>query len=184
MSRRGGAPRPGRLCPQGLSAAFGDLYRAGDPRARTARARHPDRLAAPPDRPQDAIRCIAAIRAERLYLPEYLYQEPLRVWRGWRIGAAAAGLSRRAGAPGSPIWGATRRPNRVRRFGQALVLAAELPRGHRPPARAFPPYAGLGRALCGADLRASPGASRRMPRTSGRPPTGKSAKSSPRPSGR
>src|SRR5580658_4707964 len=26
----------------------------------------------------------AAIRAERLYLPEYLYQEPARVWRGWR----------------------------------------------------------------------------------------------------
>src|SRR5215469_16655218 len=24
------------------------------------------------------------VRAERLYLPEYLYQEPLRVWCGWR----------------------------------------------------------------------------------------------------
>jgi glycosyltransferase involved in cell wall biosynthesis len=66
------------------------------------------------------------IAAPRLYLPEYLYQEPRRVWRGWR-------LARRL-----PGYGEARRtwladlvrdptPNRVRRFGQALVLAAELP---------------------------------------------------------
>jgi glycosyltransferase involved in cell wall biosynthesis len=66
------------------------------------------------------------IGAERLYLPEYLYQEPLRVWCGWRRARRFAG------------YGAARRawlrdlvrdptPNRVRRFGQALVLAAELP---------------------------------------------------------
>ncbi len=66
------------------------------------------------------------IRAERLYLPEYLYQEPLRILRGWR---AARRL------PGYPAarhtWLADLRrdptPNRIRRFGQALVLAAELP---------------------------------------------------------
>jgi glycosyltransferase involved in cell wall biosynthesis len=67
------------------------------------------------------------ITAERVYLPEYLYQEPLRVWRGWR-------RARR-----TPGYRAARRtwlrdllrdptPNRIRRFGQALVLAAELPR--------------------------------------------------------
>lgn len=66
------------------------------------------------------------IRAGLLYLPEYLYEAPLRVWRGWRC-------SRRL-----PGYGALRRqfladlrrdptPNRVRRLGQALVLAAELP---------------------------------------------------------
>jgi glycosyltransferase involved in cell wall biosynthesis len=66
------------------------------------------------------------IRAARLYLPEYLLREPLRVVRAWWH-------SRRF-----PSYSATFRiwlqdltrdptPNRIRRFGQALVLAAELP---------------------------------------------------------
>jgi glycosyltransferase involved in cell wall biosynthesis len=66
------------------------------------------------------------IAAARLYLPEYLYQEPRRVWRGWRRARRRAGY-RRAWR----IWLADLRrdptPNRIRRFGQALVLAAELP---------------------------------------------------------
>jgi glycosyltransferase involved in cell wall biosynthesis len=66
------------------------------------------------------------IRAERLYLPEYLYQEPRRVWRAWLRSRDRAGYRRAYAA-----WIADLRrdptPNRVRRFGQALVLAAELP---------------------------------------------------------
>ncbi len=66
------------------------------------------------------------IRAELLYLPEYLYQEPVRVWCGWRRSRQHPGYSRARAA-----WLADLRrdptPNRVRRFGQALVLAAELP---------------------------------------------------------
>ncbi|MEO3427881.1 glycosyltransferase [Pelagibius sp. CAU 1746] len=66
------------------------------------------------------------IRAPVSYLPEYLYQEPLRVLRGWW---------RARRLPGYPAaWRAFRRdlrrdltPNRLRRFGQACVLAAELP---------------------------------------------------------
>jgi glycosyltransferase involved in cell wall biosynthesis len=66
------------------------------------------------------------IRAERLYLPEYLHQEPLRVWRGWRRvrrlkGYRAARRAWLADLLRDPT------PNRVRRFGQALVLAGELP---------------------------------------------------------
>jgi glycosyltransferase involved in cell wall biosynthesis len=67
-----------------------------------------------------------AIRAGRLYLPEYLYQELQRVWRGWWRARRLPGYrhARR-------VWLADLMrdptPNRVRRFGQALVLAAELP---------------------------------------------------------
>jgi len=66
------------------------------------------------------------IRAALLYLPEYLYREPLRVFRSW--------IHLRK----SKHYGETRNtwlrdlardptPNRIRRFGQALVLAHELP---------------------------------------------------------
>ena len=65
------------------------------------------------------------ISASVNYLPEYLYQEPMRVWRAWL---------RVRGMPGFDgarrQWLADLRrdptPNRVRRFGQAMVLAAEL----------------------------------------------------------
>jgi glycosyltransferase involved in cell wall biosynthesis len=95
----------------------------------------------------------AEIRAPVLYLPEYLYREPARVLRAWRevrrwpsyALARAAWLADLARDP---------TPNRVRRFGQALVLAAELPREvtrlhahflHTPASVAR--YAGILRAL-------------------------------------
>jgi len=66
------------------------------------------------------------IRSALLYLPEYLYQEPRRVWRGWLrsrrcLGYRAARAAWLADLCRDPT------PNRIRRFGQALVLAAELP---------------------------------------------------------
>jgi glycosyltransferase involved in cell wall biosynthesis len=67
-----------------------------------------------------------AIRAERLYLPEYLYQEPRRVWHGWRRSRRQPGY-RRAWRAWLADLVRDPTPNRVRRFGQALVLAAELP---------------------------------------------------------
>ena len=65
-----------------------------------------------------------AIRAPVLYLPEYLHHEPARVWRAW------SALRRSAGYRHARMsWLADLRrdptPNRVRRFGQALVLAHE-----------------------------------------------------------
>jgi len=67
------------------------------------------------------------IRAQVAYLPEYLYRAPLRVVRAW---LAVRKLSTYQQA--RRIWLRDLRrdptPNRVRRFGQALVLAAELPR--------------------------------------------------------
>lgn len=67
-----------------------------------------------------------SIRAELLYLPEYLHQEPHRVWDGWLRSRRYPGYAR-----ARAVWlGDLRRdptPNRIRRFGQALVLAAELP---------------------------------------------------------
>jgi glycosyltransferase involved in cell wall biosynthesis len=66
------------------------------------------------------------IDAALVYLPEYLYREPCRVWRAWRR------VRRRPGYRGArraffADLGRDPTPNRVRRFGQALVLAAELP---------------------------------------------------------
>jgi glycosyltransferase involved in cell wall biosynthesis len=66
------------------------------------------------------------IAAPVTYLPEYLKDDPGRVWRAWRI------------ARGLPGYAAARRAfrrdflrdrsaNRLRRFGQACVLATELP---------------------------------------------------------
>jgi glycosyltransferase involved in cell wall biosynthesis len=66
------------------------------------------------------------IRAQLLYLPEYLYQEPRRVLQGWLRARRRPGFARARAA-----WLADLRhdlsPNRIRRFGQALVLAVELP---------------------------------------------------------
>ena len=66
------------------------------------------------------------IRASVLYLPEYLWREPWRVLRAWWQ------LRRWPSYPGAKaMWLADLRrdltPNRIRRWGQALVLAAELP---------------------------------------------------------
>ncbi len=65
------------------------------------------------------------IRAPVTYLPEYLYQAPLRLLRGWWRARRLPGY-RRARA----LWLRDLRrdftSNRGRRFGQALVLAAEL----------------------------------------------------------
>jgi glycosyltransferase involved in cell wall biosynthesis len=66
------------------------------------------------------------IKATVNYLPEYLYQEPLRVFRAWRAVRHRPGYREAKRA-----WLADLKrdvtPNRIRRFGQALVLAHELP---------------------------------------------------------
>lgn len=79
-------------------------------------------------RPTDARRhrLHDTIRARVLYLPEYLLLEPLRVLRAWwKIRQIANYASARR------LWlrdlARDPTPNRARRFGQALVLAAELP---------------------------------------------------------
>ncbi len=66
------------------------------------------------------------IKASVRYLPEYLYQEPLRVLSAWwRVRRWPSYKKLRS------LWLQDLRrdftANRVRRFGQALVLAAELP---------------------------------------------------------
>lgn len=67
------------------------------------------------------------IRARIDYLPEYLHEAPLRVLRAWRAVRRLPGY-RRARARWLRDLVRDRTPNRVRRWGQALVLAAELPR--------------------------------------------------------
>lgn len=67
-----------------------------------------------------------AVRARVLYLPEYLHDEPLRVLRGLVACLRLPGFGRTFVAWLRDL---VRDPtaNRGRRFGQALVLAAELP---------------------------------------------------------
>ncbi len=66
------------------------------------------------------------IEAPVTYLPEYLHDAPARVFRGWRTARRLPGYGE-----ARRVWLAdlARDPtrNRVRRFGQACVLAAELP---------------------------------------------------------
>ena len=67
-----------------------------------------------------------AITAPVRYLPEYLYEEPLRVLAGRALAPAAAGLRRTIKA----FWRDLKRDftaNRMRRLGQAFAMARELP---------------------------------------------------------
>ncbi|MEH6473335.1 MAG: glycosyltransferase family 4 protein [Halopseudomonas sp.] len=70
------------------------------------------------------------IQATVLYLPEYLHQEPLRVLKGL---LSAARQPRFLHACRSWLRDLRRDPsrNRIRRFGQALVLSRELPESVR-----------------------------------------------------
>ena len=65
------------------------------------------------------------IKAPVTYLPEYLWRQPLRLWRGWRASRRMAGY-----AAARRVWlkdlARDCSANRIRRFGQALVLAAEI----------------------------------------------------------
>ena len=65
------------------------------------------------------------IAAPVSYLPEYLYQEPLRVLRGWWRARRMPGY-RAAFRQWIADFRRDLTPNRGRRFGQACVLAAEL----------------------------------------------------------
>jgi glycosyltransferase involved in cell wall biosynthesis len=66
------------------------------------------------------------LQAQVNYLPEYLFQEPERVWRARETAQKLPGY-----AEARRIWRADLRRdpsrNRIRRFGQACVLATEMP---------------------------------------------------------
>ncbi|MEM7426677.1 MAG: glycosyltransferase family 4 protein [Pseudomonadota bacterium] len=66
------------------------------------------------------------IAAEVDYLPEYLHEEPVRVFRSWRAARRLAGFKAAFRAWLKDLRRDISR-NRIRRFGQACVLAAELP---------------------------------------------------------
>ena len=67
----------------------------------------------------------AEIRSSVHYLPEYLHEAPGRVLRAWKRARRLPGY-RRARSTWLADLARDRTPNRIRRFGQALVLAAEL----------------------------------------------------------
>src|SRR5206468_9321985 len=61
------------------------------------------------------------IRAAVLYLPEYLYQEPRRIWRGWLRSRRRPGYPEARAAWLADLWREPT-PNRRRRFAQALIF--------------------------------------------------------------
>jgi len=65
------------------------------------------------------------IKAKVRYLPEYLYQEPLRVLRAWWKARRMPGYAAARRVWLKDFW-RDRTTNRVRRWGQALVMAAEM----------------------------------------------------------
>ncbi len=78
----------------------------------------------PTDKTQHPIH--AEIAADVTYLPEYLHQEPLRVLRAWWACRRRPGY----GTAWRTLFADFKRDrtrNRLRRFGQAMVLAHELP---------------------------------------------------------
>jgi glycosyltransferase involved in cell wall biosynthesis len=68
----------------------------------------------------------AQISAPVTYVPEYLHDDVRRVWRAWRAVRRRPGY-RRARNEWLGDLRRDRSRSRVRRFGQALVMAAELP---------------------------------------------------------
>ncbi|WP_085901583.1 glycosyltransferase family 4 protein [Kiloniella majae] len=66
------------------------------------------------------------IKAPVSYLPEYIYQEPLRVLKSWWKARKLAGY-KKAFSLFIKDLKRDRTPNRIRRFAQACVLATELP---------------------------------------------------------
>ncbi|MEM6889499.1 MAG: glycosyltransferase family 4 protein [Pseudomonadota bacterium] len=66
------------------------------------------------------------LKAQVHYLPEYLRDEPRRVMRGIAHALRLPGLGRLVKTAARDIW-RDRTPNRLRRIGQACVLARELP---------------------------------------------------------
>ena len=68
----------------------------------------------------------AEIQAPLLYLPEYLRDDPLRVLRAWWQVRRRPGYRAARAVWWRDLW-RDRTANRLRRFGQALVLAHELP---------------------------------------------------------
>ena len=66
------------------------------------------------------------LQANVRYLPEYLHQEPMRVLRALRLARRLPGFGL-ALSTWKADYGRDRSRNRLRRFGQACVMAAELP---------------------------------------------------------
>jgi glycosyltransferase involved in cell wall biosynthesis len=80
-------------------------------------------LRKPTDRAQHPVH--TEIKAPLLYLPEYVWRQPRRIWRAWRV-VRRWPTYRAARAVWWRDLRRDRTPNRIRRFGQALVLAQEL----------------------------------------------------------
>jgi glycosyltransferase involved in cell wall biosynthesis len=70
----------------------------------------------------------ARVKAPIFYLPQYLKDDPLRVLRAWWKVRRLPGY-KAARARFLKDYARDRTPNRARRFGQAMVLAAEMPAG-------------------------------------------------------
>ena len=121
-----------------------------------------------------------AITAPVRYLPEYLYQEPLRVLRGAASGACASpGFGELHAACSGAICCATRRRTAAGGSARPSSWRASCDAAIRHISRALSAHARLRGPLRRAADRPHLDASRPMPRTSGPRRTGRSARRSP-----
>ena len=136
--------RAGRACPRPSSPRRSPASRRAASRSKSGRcAGRPTSTAIP---------CMIACRRRVVYLPEYLKDDPRRVWAGWlkarRLPGYATARARLPGRPAARSLGQPAAP-----LGPGAGAGGRAAGRHRAAVRPFPAYARVGDTLRRPDAR-------------------------------